>query len=222
MEWSDVQAGPSSFGGHTCPHTQKWKSHDRLGFHKVCARWVPHMLTPQHKMQRMGLALQHLSCYHDEGHDMLARIVTDDESCFKKLPFVRPLKGKDSCNTVSWAWDTETLVWTLVFTLMYLQSLDTVCPDTVCLVWKRPKHALPPVTVAALSKTWTVFAHSDSGIVGSNSIQGMDVWCVYTFILCLSCPVFRQRPCDELITRQRSSTVCEKWLRNWIRGQGPE
>jgi hypothetical protein len=25
------------------------------------------MLTPQHKMQRMGLALQHLNRYHDEG-----------------------------------------------------------------------------------------------------------------------------------------------------------
>jgi histone-lysine N-methyltransferase SETMAR len=54
--------------------------HDRLGFHKVCARWVPRILTPQHKMQRMGLALQHLNRYHDEGHNMLARIVTGDES----------------------------------------------------------------------------------------------------------------------------------------------
>jgi hypothetical protein len=27
--------------------------------------------------------------------------------------------------------------------------------------------------------------------VGSNSTQGMDVWCVYVFILCLCCPVFR-------------------------------
>ena len=53
--------------------------HDRFGFHKVCARWVPRMLTPQHKMQRMGLALQHLNRYHDEGHDMLARIVTGDD-----------------------------------------------------------------------------------------------------------------------------------------------
>jgi hypothetical protein len=29
-------------------------------------------------------------------------------------------------------------------------------------------------------------------------------------------------PCDELITRPRSPTICEKWLRNWIRGLGPE
>jgi hypothetical protein len=31
-------------------------------------------------MQRMSLALQHLNRYHDEGHDMLAQIVTGDES----------------------------------------------------------------------------------------------------------------------------------------------
>jgi hypothetical protein len=50
----------------------------------------------------------------------------------------------------------------------------------------------------------------------------MEVWCVYVFILCLCCPVCRYRPCDGLITRSRSPTVCEKWLRNWIRGQGRE
>jgi hypothetical protein len=43
--------------------------------------------------------------------------------------------------------------------------------------------------------------------------------CVYS-LLC--CPVFRQRPCDGLITHPRSPTVCEKWLRKRIKGQGPE
>jgi hypothetical protein len=32
-----------------------------------------------------------------------------------------------------------------------------------------------PITVAARSKAWTVFALSNAGIVGSNPIQGMDV-----------------------------------------------
>jgi hypothetical protein len=48
-----------------------------------------------------------------------------------------------------------------------------------------------PVTVAALSKAWTVFAYTDTGIVGSIPAQGMDIWCVYAFILCLCCPVVR-------------------------------
>jgi hypothetical protein len=45
-----------------------------------------------------------------------------------------------------------------------------------------------PVTVATQSNAWTVFAHLDAGIVGSNPTYGMDVWCVYAFILfVLSC-----------------------------------
>jgi hypothetical protein len=43
---------------------------------------------------------------------------------------------------------------------------------------------------------------------------------------CLVCvcvySVFRQRSCDDLITLPRSPTVCEKLLRNWRRGRGPE
>jgi hypothetical protein len=83
-------------------------------------------------------------------------------------------------------------------------------------------HQHKPVTLAAQSKAWTVFARSEAGIVGSNPNQGMDVWCGYAFILCLCCPVFRYRPCDGLITRPMSPTIYEKWLRNWIRVQGPK
>jgi hypothetical protein len=39
-----------------------------------------------------------------------------------------------------------------------------------------------PITVATLSKTWTVFARSNAGIVGSNPTQSMDVSivCIYS------------------------------------------
>jgi hypothetical protein len=62
-----------------------------------------------------------------------------------------------------------------------------------------------PVTVAALSKAWHVFAQSNTGIVGSNPTQGMDV-CVR--LLCLCCSVCTYRLCDGLITRPRSPTDC--------------
>jgi len=39
--------------------------HEGLRFYKVCSRWVPRQLTPQHKSQRMGLSLQHLQRYQD-------------------------------------------------------------------------------------------------------------------------------------------------------------
>jgi hypothetical protein len=48
-----------------------------------------------------------------------------------------------------------------------------------------------PATVVEQSKACTVFARSEAGIVGSNPTQSMDIWCVFAFILCLCCPVFR-------------------------------
>jgi hypothetical protein len=47
----------------------------------------------------------------------------------------------------------------------------------------------------------------EAGIVGSNPTLSIDTLCVYAFIPCLCCPVFRWRPCHELITRPRSPTV---------------
>jgi hypothetical protein len=40
-----------------------------------------------------------------------------------------------------------------------------------------------PETVAERSKAFTVFARSEARIIGSISIQSMDDWCVYAFIL---------------------------------------
>jgi hypothetical protein len=65
-----------------------------------------------------------------------------------------------------------------------------------------------PITVAALSKTWTVFAHL-------NAVSWIQIPLKSR---CSS--VFRQRPCVGLIPRPRSPLDCLK-LRNWKRGQGP-
>jgi hypothetical protein len=53
------------------------------------------------------------------------------------------------------------------------------------------KRRYMPATVSARSEAWTVFTRSDAGIMGSNPSQSKDIWCVYVFILCLCCPVFR-------------------------------
>jgi hypothetical protein len=49
-------------------------------------------------------------------------------------------------------------------------------------------RVLQPITVAARSKAWIVFVRSNTGILGSNSTQGMNVWyvCVYP-VFVLSC-----------------------------------
>ena len=50
-----------------------------LGYRKVCARWVPKMLTEEHKKQRFACTLTFLMGYHKDGDGMLSLIVTGDE-----------------------------------------------------------------------------------------------------------------------------------------------
>jgi hypothetical protein len=44
-----------------------------------------------------------------------------------------------------------------------------------------------PITVAARPKAWNVFARSNTGIVGSNPTEGMDVY-VYSVFVSTPCP----------------------------------
>jgi predicted site-specific integrase-resolvase len=71
--------------------------HEGLGFHKVCSRWVPRQLTPQHKNQRMGLSLQHLQRYQDKGDDTLSRIVTlsSQNIIFRENAFLTMMRLKE-------------------------------------------------------------------------------------------------------------------------------
>ncbi|KAJ4433766.1 hypothetical protein ANN_16078 [Periplaneta americana] len=51
-----------------------------LGYHKICARWVPRQLSDQQKTQRMASALTFLKRYHTDGDAFLDQIVTGDET----------------------------------------------------------------------------------------------------------------------------------------------
>ncbi|PNF43968.1 hypothetical protein B7P43_G00913 [Cryptotermes secundus] len=55
---------------------------ESLGYRKVCARWVPRLLTEDHKGQREIITLELLQRYRHEGDDFLLCIVTGDESWF--------------------------------------------------------------------------------------------------------------------------------------------
>ncbi|GBM39510.1 hypothetical protein AVEN_270696-1 [Araneus ventricosus] len=46
------------------------------GYHKLCARWVPKMLTEEQKEKRMGFSLDFLTPYADTGDEFLNNIVT--------------------------------------------------------------------------------------------------------------------------------------------------
>lgn len=56
--------------------------HDQLHMTKVCARWVPHLLTPDQRHERVQACEELLARYSMEGNDFLYRIVTGDESFF--------------------------------------------------------------------------------------------------------------------------------------------
>lgn len=51
-----------------------------MGYHKCCARWVPKMLTEDHKRQRIETSREFLTRYAEQGEVFLDSIVTGDET----------------------------------------------------------------------------------------------------------------------------------------------
>jgi len=52
---------------------------NRLGYHKVCARWFPKQLTMLHKQTRLDICQQNLDRYDKDGDAFLDRNITGDE-----------------------------------------------------------------------------------------------------------------------------------------------
>lgn len=53
---------------------------ENLAYRKLCARWVPKMLTDHHKEQRMSSGRKFLARYQQDGDDLFSHIVTGDET----------------------------------------------------------------------------------------------------------------------------------------------
>ena len=52
----------------------------RLGLRKVCARWVPHLLTKEQKIQRLKCARELLKSYKGCNSRVISNLLTDDET----------------------------------------------------------------------------------------------------------------------------------------------
>jgi len=53
-----------------------------LVYQKICACWVPLLLTEDHKVQRKAITSEMFQRYQDKGYDFLLNIVTGNESWF--------------------------------------------------------------------------------------------------------------------------------------------
>jgi hypothetical protein len=69
---------------HIIPEVSKTTIHEsvteKLGYRKLCARWVPKMLMHDHKTKWVVFALKFLMCYAQEGDEFLDSVVTGDET----------------------------------------------------------------------------------------------------------------------------------------------
>jgi histone-lysine N-methyltransferase SETMAR len=69
---------------HIIPEVSKTTIHEavteRLEYRKLCARWVPKILTDDYETKRMGSALKFLTRYAQKGDEFLDSILTGEET----------------------------------------------------------------------------------------------------------------------------------------------
>jgi hypothetical protein len=126
--------------------------------------------------------------------------------------------GEVHANVNSWVWNTRELLFafTMPTAVMIQTSVVRSIFDSMLLV-NTYEHT-SPITVAARSKTWTVFARSNTGVMDSNPTKGMDV-CVRLFCAYVVLCVGRGLATGWSPVQGVLPTVYG--LRNWNSGQGP-
>jgi hypothetical protein len=102
--------------------------------------------------------------------------------------------GKPATNRLSWtvtvAERSKAVFFNRRAAALY-QALALIIPGHHLIKKNLPGRGLTKVENYWSNTAWTLFARSEAVIMGLNPTQGMDVWYVYVFILCLCCPVCR-------------------------------
>ncbi len=140
------------------PLSQMMISHivmEKLGFHKVCAQWVPHQLSPEYKTNRMAVTLDFLERYKRDVEEMLSMIVRGDETwvhhftpstkkksmVWKEVKEPSPKKFKTvlSSNKVMCTvfWDAKGIIWQ-----EYLLKRTTINAERYCKTLKNLRKAV--------------------------------------------------------------------------------
>ena len=71
---------------------------NKLGMHRVSARWVPRLLLPDQMGQRVKRCHEYCQRYNDESENFLNRIITCDERCNTFLS--RKVNNKTQCGSI--------------------------------------------------------------------------------------------------------------------------
>ena len=67
----------------------------RLDLRKVCARWVPHLLTEEQKTQRLKCAVELLKTYKGCNNRVISNLLTGDETWVHMFELQRISKGSE-------------------------------------------------------------------------------------------------------------------------------
>ncbi|KAJ4438847.1 hypothetical protein ANN_14800 [Periplaneta americana] len=106
-----------------------------LLFKKVCARWVPKNLTPEHKMQRLEAALTFLQRYHDDG---AATSSSTGSSRAMRLGFCTSLRKPSRSQCISGIVDLRKDILLIDF----LPRGETVNADRYCETLRKLRRAI--------------------------------------------------------------------------------
>ena len=74
---------------------------DKLTFLKFCARWVPKVLTEEHKLKRQASLLEVLTQYIEEGENFLSHVVTGNETLVSQEAPKSKQQSMECCHTSS-------------------------------------------------------------------------------------------------------------------------
>ncbi|XP_018564185.1 histone-lysine N-methyltransferase SETMAR-like [Anoplophora glabripennis] len=162
---------------------------EKLKFRQLCRRWVPKILTEQHKTKRMGSALQSLTRYDEGGEEFLTQIVTGDETWVSydtpeskrqsmewrhtsspaKVKPKQILTPRKMMCTVFWDWKGILLI-------DFLPRGQTIKADAYCETLRKLRRAIQNKRRGLLSKG-VVFLHDNArphtANVTKNLLQGL-------------------------------------------------
>lgn len=127
-----------------------------LGYRKLCARWVPKMLSEDHKMRRMASALNFLTRYNDEADIFLKSIVTGDETWVlydnpetkeqskQWMHTHSPSKPKKFKQTLTKRKTMATVFWDQKGVLLvdFMEQGTTINKETYCETLRRLRRAI--------------------------------------------------------------------------------